>query len=128
MIAALISLESTRRAAVDLHQIATGMHRFRPINGHDRGGATVSRTRQTCTRTSTSQDSRPAEQTVEIDRIIDRIASLDHWHGVCRISASPAPQSQNPRRPHMPAVSAVAHAKGDYFVDYEEKVFEDVKA
>lgn len=28
----------------------------------------------------------------------------------------------------MPAVSAVAHAKGDYFVDYEEKVFEDVKA
>ena len=28
----------------------------------------------------------------------------------------------------MPAVTAVAHAKGDYFVDYEEKVFEDVKA
>ena len=28
----------------------------------------------------------------------------------------------------MPAVSAVAHAKGDYLVDYEEKVFEDVKA
>ena len=23
---------------------------------------------------------------------------------------------------------AVAHKKGDYFVDYEEKVFEDVKA
>ncbi|MGY2048966.1 MSMEG_0572/Sll0783 family nitrogen starvation response protein [Methylobacterium sp. JK268] len=28
----------------------------------------------------------------------------------------------------MPAVSAEHHKKGDYFVDYEEKVFEDVKA
>src|SRR6201993_1508815 len=28
----------------------------------------------------------------------------------------------------MPAVASPAHQKGDYFVDYEEKVFEDVKA
>jgi uncharacterized repeat protein (TIGR04044 family) len=28
----------------------------------------------------------------------------------------------------MPAVTAAAHGKGDYFVDYEQKVFEDVKA
>ena len=28
----------------------------------------------------------------------------------------------------MPAVATRAHQKGDYFVDYEEKVFEDVKA
>ncbi|MFA5120097.1 MSMEG_0572/Sll0783 family nitrogen starvation response protein [Zavarzinia sp.] len=28
----------------------------------------------------------------------------------------------------MPQVSTPAHAKGDFFVDYEEKVFEDVKA
>src|ERR1700730_6162134 len=28
----------------------------------------------------------------------------------------------------MPAVQMPAHKKGDYFVDYEEKVFEDVKA
>ena len=28
----------------------------------------------------------------------------------------------------MPAVSAEHHKQGDYFVDYEEKVFEDVKA
>jgi hypothetical protein len=28
----------------------------------------------------------------------------------------------------MPAVAATAHKKGDYLVDYEEKVFEDVKA
>jgi uncharacterized repeat protein (TIGR04044 family) len=28
----------------------------------------------------------------------------------------------------MPAVTAPAHKKGDYLVDYEEKVFEDVKA
>ncbi len=28
----------------------------------------------------------------------------------------------------MPAVTAAAHKKGDHFVDYEEKVFEDVKA
>src|SRR5215467_15742905 len=29
---------------------------------------------------------------------------------------------------NMPAVATPAHQKGDYFVDYEEKVFEDVKA
>src|SRR3974390_2499281 len=29
---------------------------------------------------------------------------------------------------NMPAVTALAHQKGDYLVDYEEKVFEDVKA
>lgn len=28
----------------------------------------------------------------------------------------------------MPVVNKAAHAKGDFFVDYEEKVFEDVKA
>lgn len=28
----------------------------------------------------------------------------------------------------MPAVSKAAHQKGDFFVDYEDKVFEDVKA
>ena len=28
----------------------------------------------------------------------------------------------------MPAVTHPAHKKGDFFVDYEEKVFEDVKA
>ncbi len=28
----------------------------------------------------------------------------------------------------MPAVTAAAHKEGDFFVDYEEKVFEDVKA
>ena len=28
----------------------------------------------------------------------------------------------------MPAVTHPAHKKGDTFVDYEEKVFEDVKA
>jgi uncharacterized repeat protein (TIGR04044 family) len=29
---------------------------------------------------------------------------------------------------NMPAVDKAAHKKGDFFVDYEEKVFEDVKA
>jgi len=28
----------------------------------------------------------------------------------------------------MPTITAPAHQKGDFFVDYEEKVFEDVKA
>ena len=28
----------------------------------------------------------------------------------------------------MPAVTAPAHQKGDFFVDYEDKKFEDVKA
>jgi uncharacterized repeat protein (TIGR04044 family) len=36
---------------------------------------------------------------------------------------------RNPSRSQlMPAVTAEPHKKGDYFVDYEEKVFEDVKA
>jgi uncharacterized repeat protein (TIGR04044 family) len=33
---------------------------------------------------------------------------------------------KNPKS--MPAVATAAHKKGDFFVDYEEKVFEDVKA
>ncbi len=28
----------------------------------------------------------------------------------------------------MPAVTKPAHEKGDFFVDYEDKVFEDVQA
>src|SRR5437879_4162613 len=32
------------------------------------------------------------------------------------------------QEPSMPAISKPAHEKGDFFVDYEEKVFEDVKA
>src|ERR1700689_3619301 len=32
------------------------------------------------------------------------------------------------KEPIMPAVTMPAHKKGDYLVDYEEKVFEDVKA
>ncbi len=28
----------------------------------------------------------------------------------------------------MPAVKQAAHAKGDFFVDYEEKLFEDIEA
>jgi uncharacterized repeat protein (TIGR04044 family) len=32
------------------------------------------------------------------------------------------------RRGQMPAVTAPAHQKGDFLVDFEEKVFEDVKA
>ncbi len=36
---------------------------------------------------------------------------------------------RNPmQEPFMPAVTAEPHKKGDHFVDYEEKVFEDVKA
>jgi uncharacterized repeat protein (TIGR04044 family) len=34
----------------------------------------------------------------------------------------------NHKELHMPAVNRPAHVKGDFFVDYEEKVFEDVKA
>jgi uncharacterized repeat protein (TIGR04044 family) len=37
-------------------------------------------------------------------------------------------QRKPKQEPFMPAVTAEPHKKGDYFVDYEEKVFEDVKA
>jgi uncharacterized repeat protein (TIGR04044 family) len=40
----------------------------------------------------------------------------------------PAPAGPAARISKMPAVTAPAHKKGDFFVDYEEKVFEDVKA
>lgn len=33
-----------------------------------------------------------------------------------------------PRKNAMPTVTHAAHKKGDFFVDYEEKIFEDVKA
>jgi uncharacterized repeat protein (TIGR04044 family) len=38
------------------------------------------------------------------------------------------PFTQTPLESAMPAVNKPLHQKGDYLVDYEEKVFEDVKA
>tara|TARA_B100000405_G_scaffold179616_1_gene125556 strand:+ start:284 stop:1000 length:717 start_codon:yes stop_codon:yes gene_type:complete len=39
-----------------------------------------------------------------------------------------ATQRHTQREAAMPTVEKAAHQKGDFFVDYEEKVFEDVKA
>src|ERR1700734_4280674 len=51
------------------------------------------------------------------------------WHDVCSMFDAPARAGSNPENTSvMPAVTAPAHKKGDFFVDYEEKVFEDVKA
>src|SRR3979490_1350083 len=53
------------------------------------------------------------------------------WHMPCttelrrRPARAPATVSKEYT---MPAVTMPAHKKGDYLVDYEEKVFEDVKA
>src|SRR5262249_32579325 len=67
------------------------------------------------TRTGTSKRSRYA---------FDRVATM-----VCSLLFSPCASSNlNERNHHMPAVNLPAHKEGDYFVDYEEKVFEDVKA
>src|ERR1700730_12933266 len=49
-----------------------------------------------------------------------------NWHVVCS-SSTRTPTTQQGEH-SMPSVTAPAHKKGDYFVDYEEKVFEDVKA
>src|SRR6202167_2338306 len=55
-----------------------------------------------------------------------------HWHiGCTSSSAEPIPvgaDNANERSAPMPAVTMPAHKKGDFLVDYEEKVFEDVKA
>src|SRR5215472_2022824 len=49
-------------------------------------------------------------------------------HGLLR-ELSRAPALTNATREQtMPAVAIPAHKAGDYLVDYEEKVFEDVKA
>ena len=51
------------------------------------------------------------------------------WHDVCSVFDAPARAGSNPENTSvMPAVTHPAHKKGDAFVDYEEKVFEDVKA
>jgi uncharacterized repeat protein (TIGR04044 family) len=42
--------------------------------------------------------------------------------------ARPADARAKRKECNMPAVTAPAHQKGDYLVDYESKVFEDVKA
>src|SRR6202022_4902034 len=42
--------------------------------------------------------------------------------------ARPADARANRKECTMPAVTMPAHQKGDYLVDYESKVFEDVKA
>jgi uncharacterized repeat protein (TIGR04044 family) len=44
-------------------------------------------------------------------------------HNVLKVKTSFSHQEED-----MPAVTALAHQKGDFLVDYEEKVFEDVKA
>ena len=54
--------------------------------------------------------------------------AADDWHSVCRIAEAFQRKLIAQKETRMPAVTALAHAKGDYFVDYEEKVFEDVKA
>jgi uncharacterized repeat protein (TIGR04044 family) len=51
------------------------------------------------------------------------------WHDACdgfRRAGEGRSNSENTSA--MPAVTHPAHKKGDAFVDYEEKVFEDVKA
>jgi uncharacterized repeat protein (TIGR04044 family) len=52
-------------------------------------------------------------------------SSIEPAAGIIRSAAGR--DAQEGVRP-MPAVSTDKHKKGDYFVDYEEKVFEDVKA
>src|SRR5882757_2126215 len=54
-----------------------------------------------------------------------------HWHTPCNSLDVADPHGRRQTRSKewtMPAVTMPAHKKGDYLVDYEEKVFEDVKA
>jgi uncharacterized repeat protein (TIGR04044 family) len=54
----------------------------------------------------------------------------DHtWHAACEYPGARNPHHPHPkRRDAMPKVSKPANQKGEFLVDYEEKVFEDVKA
>src|SRR6266568_2919524 len=47
---------------------------------------------------------------------------------VAKLVARPADARANRKECNMPAETMPAHQKGDYLVDYESKVFEDVKA
>src|SRR6516164_267843 len=55
-----------------------------------------------------------------------------HWHAACTaLRRTPPPWASAfvvAEEENMPAVAMPAHQKGDFLVDYEEKVFEDVKA
>src|SRR6201999_2832103 len=51
------------------------------------------------------------------------------WHSRCNTCEErPAEARGHSKESNMPAVTQPAHQKGDYLVDYEQKVFEDVKA
>src|SRR4030081_4032287 len=58
---------------------------------------------------------------------MDGHAAIGTW--IARLSLATRTGAVRARRSEtMPAVTMPAHKKGDYLVDYEEKVFEDVKA
>src|ERR1700752_1377324 len=54
------------------------------------------------------------------------------WHTPCNLTGRARPahgrRQSTAREQTMPAVTMPAHKAGDYLVDYEEKVFPDVKA
>jgi uncharacterized repeat protein (TIGR04044 family) len=57
----------------------------------------------------------------------DRIKKPVNWHIDCKSLAAAAPRGARTGS-SMPSVTKPANQKGDYLVDYEAKVFEDVKA
>src|SRR5450631_2435678 len=65
---------------------------------------------------------------MQIDCFDDLLCKTSTGTSVAKLATRPADARAHHKECNMPAVTKPAHQKGDYLVDYEEKVFEDVKA
>src|ERR1700728_3591092 len=65
---------------------------------------------------------------MQIDCFDDLLCKTSTGTSVAKLAARPADAWDDHKECNMPDVTMPARQKGDYLVDYEEKVFEDVKA
>src|SRR6202034_2807601 len=65
---------------------------------------------------------------MQIDCFDDLLCKTSTGTSVAKLATRPADAWDDHKEWNMPAVTMPARQKGDYLVDYEQKVFEDVKA
>jgi hypothetical protein len=65
---------------------------------------------------------------MQIDCFDDPLSKTSTGTSVAKLVVRPADAWDDHKECNMPAVTMPARQKGDYLVDYEQKVFEDVKA
>ena len=65
---------------------------------------------------------------MQVDCFDDPLCKTSTGTSVAKLATCPADAWDDHKEWNMPAVTMPARQKGDYLVDYEQKVFEDVKA